>query len=189
MTDNTERNEPDEAASPSKADGDHTAPKITVHGAMLGIALLVAIVALVVAIAAVSGNRASQAELGGALAKLDAANAIMKASKAELGNLKAELGGLKAGMGQYKARQEESRKNQEAMNEKTVQAVSRIQAKLKISPRLDAQLQQGASAPFAAPSIVSAPAASPSVTSASPKKFSPHIQDIRKAIDKFNQKQ
>ena len=177
--------EAEEDAGPSKMDRFRTLLKKAAHYAMLGLTPLIAIIALIVAVMAFSANRSSQAQLTATLGKLDAANAALKASKTELFTMKTELSSLKAEIAQHKTQQEEARKNQEALDEKIVQNVSRAQAKLKVTPTLEEQLKPHASPAAALPApSVKATAAAP----ATPKQTSPQVQAIKEAIQQFNKK-
>ncbi len=168
-----------EDAGLSKMDNFRTLLKKAAHYAMLSLAPLIAIIALIVAVMAFSANRSSQAQLTATRSNLDAVNAALKAAKTELAAVKS----LKTEISQHKAQQEETRKNQEALNEKIVQGVSRMQAKLRISPTLEEQLKLNASAPAAALPVSSTETAPPA-----PGKSSPQVQAIKEAIKKFNQK-
>lgn len=179
---------------PSKAELIQMKLKIVAHYAMLGFAPALALVALIVAIVAVTGNRSSQAQFGDIAAKLESANANLAASRSELERLHITIS-------QLKAQQEDGHKKQDELIEKIVRDVSKLQVKMKVSPTLEEQLHQPASAAAAAsvavPEHAPPPAAghvplatpAPSHAPAASEKSSPQkLQGIKEAIEKFNKK-
>ncbi|MFH0934570.1 MAG: hypothetical protein V1879_05135 [Pseudomonadota bacterium] len=145
----------DEDDGPDQSAGSTSAKlKVVSHYLMLGFAPAVAVIALVVAAVAISANRASQSRLNEVAAELQAVQATLAATRSEMENEKFIISRQKA--------QPEAGKMQEELNARIVQNVTRLQEKLKVSPTLEEQLHQSASAPVATP----APAAHPA--SASP---------------------
>jgi hypothetical protein len=140
------RDEEDDNPPPSKADLLLAQLKI-VGRYVLYAAPVIAIAALAVAMVAIKNNssQADRAKLQELTAKVDLLNA-------SLSDAKGELDTLKFAMGREKAAQADERKKVDARNEMIVQGVTRLQLKLKVSPTLETQLQQAASAPAIAPS-------------------------------------
>ncbi len=172
---------------------------LIVKYAMHGFAPVLAVLALIIAAIAFTGNQSSQAQLSNAVAKIDSINSSLSASKGEVEKLKTALV-------QEKAQQEEERKKLDAQDEqatKIILNVTHMQIKMKITPTLEEQLIQPASASAVNPSVVSAatpaaPSAVPaqtaipaapataSVSAGKDKKPSPQVQAIKNAIDTFN---
>ena len=152
-----------------------------------GIVPAVAVIALIVAVMAINDNKSSHAQLARSTALVESLNSSLTASRSELEKLKAT-------MAQEKSNVETGNKKQEERMAKVVQNVSQLQLKMKISPTLDEQLHQPASAPAAASSVTSVsavPAAVPAkntTTSSATKKSGSPKQVLTQAIEKFNQK-
>lgn len=142
----------DESSGSSKAELIRQRLRVVVHYAVIGFAPIVAVIALTIAVIAVTGNRSSQTQFGELTARLDSANASLSASKSEVERIHVALS-------QLKAQQEDAHKKQEELVEKIVQDITRLQAKMKISPTLEEQLHQPASASVAAPVVSNAPVA------------------------------
>jgi hypothetical protein len=174
--------------------------KLIAHYAILAFAPVVSVVALVVAVIAVTSNQsqADRAQLSELISRIDSLNA-------SLADTKGELESLKFAMAREKTMRGEERKKVDERDTKIIQNVSRLQAKLKVSPTLEDQLREVASAPAAAPSVasaVSAPAAAPVPAAADKKpavaapKSKPEAADktpaqakvLKDAIEKFNKK-
>lgn len=174
----------DESSGSSKAELIRQKLKVVVHYAVIGFAPIVAVIALTIAVIAVTGNRSSQTQLGELTARLDSANASLSASKSEVERTHIALS-------QLKAQQEDAHKKQEELVEKIVQDITRLQVKMKISPTLEEQLHQPASASVAAPVVSNAPVAA-NAPAAAPvaveEKPIPQLKAIREAIEKFNKK-
>jgi hypothetical protein len=151
-----ERNAEDEEAPVPESGGWQQKLKLAAYYAFLAFAPVVSVVALIVALV-VNGHRSDQAQLGEANARIDKLEANLQASRAEVET-------LKLAMAHEKSLRGDERKKDEELNERIVQNVSRLQAKLKVAPTLEEQLRvsvpashvEGA-APVAA--IASAPAA------------------------------
>lgn len=178
----------------SKADIARARLKVIARYAMLAFAPVVSVVALTIGVIAVVNDR-SQAErdqLGELTAKVENLNASLAGSRAE-------LEALKFAVARDKALHVEERKKLDEQDEMIVQSVTRLQIKLKVTPTLEMQLQQAASAPVAA-SAASAPAAVPATAAAGNKAAVPaavpksvdktpeQVKSLKEAIQKFNGK-
>jgi hypothetical protein len=160
---------------------------------MDGFAPVVAVTALIVAVMAFNGNRSGQTMAGQSASRLESMNVNLTATKSELEKLKTTL--IKD-----KAMQDDERKKLDERLAKIIQAISQLQAKAKVSPTLEEQLNQPAAKaavlPPSATSIVPAvatasPAAPPgkAVVKTSPeKKTGEQATVLKDAIDKFNKK-
>jgi len=183
----------DDSTPSLKADGVRTKLKLIAKYAMHSFAPVLAVLALIIAVIAFTGNQSSQAQLSNAVARIDSINSSLSASKGEMEKLKGALV-------QEKAQQEEERKKLDAQDEqatKIILNVTHMQIKMKITPTLEEQLMQPASASAVNPSVVSAATpAAPAAILAAPataavstgkdKKPSPQVQAIKNAIDTFN---
>lgn len=191
--------------APSKADIVRARLKVVARYAMIAFAPVVSVVALTVGVIAVVSDRsqAERAQLGELTAKVENLNASLASSRAE-------LEALKFAVSRDKALHAEERKKLDEQDEMIVQSVTRLQIKLKVTPTLEMQLQQAASAPVAvsAVSAVSAPAAAgnkAAVPAAVPKgadkqtsaatprtaaadKTPEQVKSLKEAIQKFNGK-
>ena len=98
-----------------------------------GFAPVVAAIALIVAVMAISGNKSGQAEFAQNAAKISSLSESLLASKAEVEKLKAVIE-------QEKIAKDEERKKQDEQMTKIIQGVSKLQAKMKVSPTLDEQM-------------------------------------------------
>jgi hypothetical protein len=181
-----EEHEGKSATHEKEGDAGEAAPsklKLVGHYAMLGIGPLLAIVALVVAVMALSGNRASEQQATKAVAAAANLEKSLEATRNELERLKLSIAQEKNG-------QNEERRQREEREAKIVQNITQVQAKLKISPTLEQQLQAPASAPAAASAAAApaaaAPAASKAGATGGEKKFGPEAQAIKESIEKFN---
>jgi hypothetical protein len=170
---------------------------------------VVAVIALIVAIIAVNDNKSNQAQLGKAVVKMDSMGANMQLAS------KGEMDKIKAAMAQEKLRYEEDQKKQNEQMAQIIRSVSKMQAKMKISPTLEEQMRQPVETSSVAPTavkelvlskaapVVAAPAAlvpaaraqlpavkvqAPAVPAGSAKKFSPQVQTIKESIEQFNKK-
>jgi hypothetical protein len=175
-----ERETEDEEAPASGGDTVREKLKLAAHYALLAFAPVVSIVALIVALVA-SGNHSEQAQLAEVNVRIDKLEASLQASRAEVENLKFV-------MSREKTLRGDERKKDEELDEKIVQTVSRLQAKLKVAPTLEEQLRMAVSAPAAASSVQSAvpvPAAAPAQivapapasTSAKPSVSAPKAEE------------
>jgi outer membrane murein-binding lipoprotein Lpp len=192
--------EEDEGSSPSKADLLRAKLKVVAHYAMIGFAPFVSVVALVVGvIAMVNGtSQADRAKLQELTAKVDGLNASLLATKND-------LEALKLNQTREKNLHAEERKKLDEQDAMIIQSVTHLQVKLKVSPTLEMQLREAASAPVAAApsSAASAPVAAPALPAAAKKpaatapeskskpeassqKASPQVKALRDAIEKFN---
>jgi hypothetical protein len=180
----------EEGASPSKAELIRIKLKLISHYAVIGFAPIMATLALTLAIVAIVGNQSARTALSDGAPKFESMNSSLAAYKGELEK-------IKVAMAQDKTLQEDERKKLDEKIDKIIQSVSQLQVKMKISPTLEEQLRQPASAPVAAtPAAItaaSAPAATPAKTAtpvAPPKpvekKFSPQVQSMKEAIEKYN---
>lgn len=174
-----------DSAAPAKADLLRAKLKLAGHYAMLGLAPLVAVIALVVAVIAMTDNQASLEQLNKATARIDSLNSSLAASRNELDKLKL------AAAKESALQKEELAKHDERML-KIIQNITPLQTKLKISPTLEEQLRQAASAvvaassvPHAASAVASAPVAAPA---SAENKISPRVQAMKDAIEKYNKK-
>ena len=155
--------------------------KVVLHYAMIGFAPAVAVAALAVAVIAITGNRSGQVQSGELAARLDSANTNLAASRSEVERLHIALG-------QLKAQQEDEHKKQEEVLGKIIQNVSRLQAKMKVSPTLEDQLGHSASAPAIALTASTVAPATATVPVVAEKKHSPQLQSLKEAIKQFNRK-
>ena len=163
-----------------------------------GFAPFVAVIALIVAVIAVNGNKSGQAQLSQSAAKIDSMAAKIDSMSAILLASRAELEKLKAAKAQENALQQAENKKQDERLTPVIQSISKLQVKMKISPTLEEQLHQPASAAAAAPplaaSAVSAPAAAVAVpakadvATGADKKPGAQAQILKEAINKFNKK-
>jgi predicted nucleic acid-binding Zn-ribbon protein len=99
----------------------------------------VAVLALTVAVIAVTSNQSSQAQVSKAAAQIENLNTSLSASQSELEK-------LKAAMAQEKNIQDNERKKLDDRMTIIIQNITPLQKKLKISPTLEEQLRQPASA-------------------------------------------
>lgn len=161
----------DDSAAPSKAELMRAQLKLIGNYAMLVFAPVVAVVALVIAVLAVNGSQSGRAQLDKANARIDGLNSGLSASRGELEKFKAAVAK------ENSLRNEDIAKRDERMA-KIVQNITPLQTKLKISPTLEEQLRQAASA-------VAAPVAA---STGADKKPSPQVQAMKEAIEKYNKK-
>lgn len=180
-TESTEsKQEPQDEGAPSKADLLSLKLKEIASYIAIGFAPIAAAAALALAVIAIIVTQSAQTQSGDATTKLEKLNASLNANRIELEKLKAELA-------QSKAMNDEAHKQQAEQTEKLVQAISQLQAKLKVSPTLQEQMLHPASAPV----VPAASAAPPPVTAApttppADKKSSAQIQALKQALEKFN---
>lgn len=175
---------------------------------MIGFAPFVSVVALVVGVIALTSNQsqADRAKLQELTARVDGLNASLSA-------IRNDLETLKLNSAREKNLHAEERKKLDEQDAKIIQSVTHLQVKLKVSPTLETQLREAASAPVAASSVagaVSAPVAAPALPAAGKdqtatatkpaapasnakskpeaagKKESPQVKAMRDAIEKFN---
>lgn len=181
--------------APSKAELARARLKVIARYAMIAFAPVVSVVALTVGVIAVLNNQsqAERTQLAELAARVDSLNASLAGSRAE-------VDALKFAVTRDKALHAEERKKLDEQEEMIVQSVTRLQIKLKVTPTLEMQLQQAASAPVAV-GAVSAPAAVPaaagggsskeSMPAAVPKsvdKTPGQVKSLKEAIQKFNGK-
>lgn len=161
-----------EVAAPSKL-------KLVGHYAMLGFAPVVAVVALVVAIMAMSGSQSGEEQANKAIAATENLDKSMEAAKSELER-------LRLAMAQDKNGKEDERRQQDALAAKIIQNITQLQAKLKVSPTLEQQLQPPASAPAASPAAAEGAAAPVGAKGTTDKKLGAQMNAIKEAIEQFN---
>jgi hypothetical protein len=171
------------------------------------IAPILAIIALLVAINATRSTQASQIQLAKTVARLDNVSAALLASQNALETLKAALA-------QEKAAHNEDRNKLDEKTKQTIQSITQVQKKLKISPTLDEQLQAAASPSAATPQVNNSTSSAPALlapvtvyrpgTVAKPASTLPRgsatistgaeknpkaqVQALKDAIDQFNKK-
>lgn len=207
------REEEEDDIPASKADLVRAKLKYFAHYAMLAFAPVVSIAALLVAMIAASDHHAQSES-----ALLKDITSRIESLSASLSETKGELDNLKFAMAREKALRAEERKKADELDTKIVQSLSHLQAKSKVSPTLEEQLREAASAPasaFAATNAASAPAVaagklpltenSPAVSkpiatvekpaAVAPKsktktsdKTPAQVKALKDAIDKFNKK-
>ena len=178
----SDSNEAEGSAETSKAQLMREKLTVVGHYIMLGLAPVISVIALAVGVLAVTGNHSGEEQLSKSMAKLDILSANLAASKAELERLKLALA-------QGKNAQEEERKKQDEQLAKIIQNITPLQVKLKISPTLEEQLRQAASAATVAtalPVVASSVPAASAVTTTAEKKLSPKVKVMKDAIDKYN---
>jgi hypothetical protein len=178
--------------------------KLVAGYALDGFAPFAAVVAIIIAVIALNGNKSDQPQLAQNAATLAAMKAALQASGSELDK-------LKVAMAQEKAAYDEDRKRQNERMTQVIQSVSKLQAKLKISPTLEEQVQLSISAVVAAPPLAAAsPPATPvtakaaaqapvtantgkapvaaTVVTGTDKSSSARMNALKDSIDKFNRK-
>lgn len=110
---------------------------------------------------------------------------------------RAELEKLKVAMAQQKSVHEAENNKQDERAAQIIQNVSKLQVKMKISPTLEEQLYQAASAAAVTPLVVNAAsvpvaavpvAATAGVSTGADKKPGAQVQILKEAINKFNKK-
>ena len=190
--------ETDVSAKPPKADLVRLKMKLISSYVIDGFAPFVAVIALIVAVIAVNGNKSGQAQLSQSAAKIDSMAAKIDSMSAILLASRAELEKFKVAKAQENALQQAENKKQDERLTPVIQSISKLQVKMKISPTLEEQLHQPASAAAAAPplatSAVSAPAAAVAVpakadvATGADKKPGAQAQILKEAINKFNKK-
>jgi hypothetical protein len=185
----------EEVAAPVQSDM-RAKLKIAAHYAMLGFAPVVSVVALVIAVVAVSGNssKSDRAQLSEYAARIESLNASLSETRNELEN-------HKLAMVREKSQHADERKKADEYDAKVVQNISRLQAKMKVSPTLEEQLREAEKVPASAPVVgnaASAPVTAPAATVAEKKppipepvikqseKTAPQVKALKEAIQKFN---
>lgn len=201
--------EEDESGAPPEA-GLRGRLKAVAHYLMLGFAPAVAVIALVAAVFAIVDKRSGDSRMNEVIAELQSMNANLTATRSELESLKFIVTRQKA--------QLDAAKRQDETIEVIVQNVTRLQEKLKVTPTLQEQLHQTASAPVVTPAASTSPAdpekpastdATPvapaipqkseqkstetkaptrTITTAPENSDAKQLQGIREAIEKFNKK-
>lgn len=145
------------------------------HYLQLGAGPVLGLLALVVAVIAISGTRSLQDRIGDDAEKIKKLSADLTASQIELKK-------MRNAMQQDNASEEEELKKQQELDAKLVQNLSRVQAKLKIAPTLEEQLQPAASAS----AVPAASAVSATTVPAGSKPQSPQVKSMIEAIKQFN---
>lgn len=144
---------------------------------MDGFAPVVAVIALIVAVMAFNGNKSGQTIAGQSSSRLEIMSVSLTTTKGELEKLKATL--LKD-----KAMQDEERKKLDERLAKTIQAISQLQAKAKVSPTLEEQLSQ----PGVKAAVTNSSTSTVTAASAPEKKTGEQVKVLKDAIEKFNKK-
>ncbi len=204
------RDAEEDDAPPSRADLARVKLKIIARYALIGFAPAMSVAALIVAALALS-NTQSQADR----AKSDELASRIEGLNKNLSDTRNELESLKFTLSREKATRGEERRKLDEQDEKIIQNVTRLQAKLKVAPTLEEQLRPPASAPAAVPAPVGAasapavvpvspatntiqtapsaqaPAGKPAAASAKPKakttdNTAEQVKALREAIEKFN---
>lgn len=163
----------------------------------------VAVIALLVAVYALNRHDASQAKLNDAVSTINSLNASLSLSKGELEKFKAAIAQEAA------TKLVENNKHNEQL-EKTIQSVSKLQVKMKVSPTLEEQLKHDAAASAVMPTasneiatpqkvalvtqselaalpVIPVPQRSPAVVAADYHiKTGGKMFDLKKAVDKYN---
>lgn len=203
--------EEEDNAPASKADLARAKLKVFARYAMLAFAPVVSLAALVVAMMAASDHH-SQSE-GASLKEM---TSRIESLNASLSETKGELDNLKFATAREKAVRAEERKKADERDTRIVQSLSHLQSKLKVSPTLEDQLREAASAQvatFATASAASAPtvaadklpltenspavskpiatvekpiAAAPKSKSKTPDKTPAQVKALKETIEKFN---
>ena len=202
------RDAEEDDAPPSRADLARMKLKIIARYALIGFAPAMSVAALIVAALALS-NTQSQADR----AKSDELASRIDGLNKNLSDTRNELESLKFTLSREKATRGEERRKLDEQDEKIIQNVTRLQAKLKVAPTLEEQLRPPASAPAAVPAPVGAasapavvpvlpatntiqaapsaqaPVGKPAAASAKPKttdNTAEQVKALREAIEKFN---
>jgi len=202
------RDAEEDDSTPPEADAAHAWQKLIVRYAMIGFAPAVSVAALIAGMVAISSTQSQtdRVKLDELTSRIGSLNATLSETRSELENLKFMLAREKTAHG------EEIRKLEER-EAKIIQSVTRLQAKLKVSPTLEEQLRTAASSPVIAyfpAGAVSAPAVvpvspggkqtqavtseeaalkKPVATSSKPKaaeNTAEQVKALRDAIEKFN---
>lgn len=202
------RDAEEDDAPPSRADLARVKLKIVARYVLIGFAPAISVAALIVAALALS-NTQSQTDR----TKSDELASRIDGLNKNLSDTRSELESLKFTLSREKATRGEERRKLDERDEKIIQSVTRLQAKLKVAPTLEEQLRPPASAPAAAPAPVGAasapaavpvspatntiqtapsaqaPARKPAAASAKPKttdNTAEQVKALREAIEKFN---
>lgn len=161
--------------------------KLFANYAIDGFAPAVAAIALIVAVMAINSNKSGLAQQGKSAEMMDSLKASLLASNRELETLKATIAA-------EKSMQEQENKKYNEMMKKIVQNISPMQLKMKISPTLEEQFRQPASASAVTPTVTHPIplVAAPMVITAAPagvnKKPAKQGVVLKDAVEKFNQK-
>jgi hypothetical protein len=108
------------------------------------------VLALIFAVLAYSGNQANRTQLVQANSRIDTISAIQSESKGELDIFKVPLAHERSVLA-------EERRKQAEHEAKIIKDVTQLQVKMKVSPTLEEQLREGASAPVPASPVVAIP--------------------------------
>ncbi len=144
-----------------------------------GFAPVVSLVALVTAVIAVTGNQAAQTQLKDGLAKVNGMNAGLLTIRGDLEKIKMTLA-------QEKSLQDGERKKLDESLAKIIQGLTRVQAKLKLSPTVEEQLRLPDSTSAVTPAPSSAKAPVPVVAASPEKKRNPQVKAMMDAIKDYN---
>jgi hypothetical protein len=151
----------DDDAAPSKAGLARERLGLVAHYVMLGFAPVVSVLALVFAVMAYIGTQSNHVQLGTVNSRIDGISAAQAEPKGEMDIFEVSLAHEKALLA-------EERKKHAEHEAKIVKDVTQLQVKMKVSPTLEEQLREGASAPAVAPPVAVAPVIVSSVATASP---------------------
>lgn len=158
MDDDRGRTE-DDSAAPAATGLVRAKMGLVAHYARLGFAPVVSVLALIVAVFAVVGNQSNREKLSEAATRIESISASQSESKGELDIFKVPLAHEKSLLG-------EERKKLAERETKIIKNVTQLQLKMKISPTLEEQLREIASAPVTTPSMTSIPVVASSVSNA-----------------------
>ena len=204
------RDAEEDDAPPSRAELARVKLKIIARYALIGFAPAMSVAALIVAALALSNTQPQTDRT-----KSDDLTSRIDSLNKNLSDTRNELESLKFALSREKATRGEERRKLDEQDEKIIQNVTRLQAKLKVAPTLEEQLRPPASAPAAVPAPVGAasapavvpvspatntiqaapsaqaPAGKPAAASAKPKakttdNTAEQVKALREAIEKFN---
>ena len=156
------RDAEEDDAPPSRADLARMKLKIIARYALIGFAPAMSVAALIVAALALSNTQPQTDRT-----KSDDLTSRIDSLNKNLSDTRNELESLKFALSREKATRGEERRKLDEQDEKIIQNVTRLQAKLKVAPTLEEQLRPPASAPAAVPAPVGA-ASAPAVVPVSP---------------------
>ncbi len=176
----SEENEEKTVAAPAGKDAAKQRLKRILVIVLSALSPVLAVVAIGVALYTLSAGRSERANTEKYAAAIDAANASLAASRQELDKLKLSA----AALARENAELADKLKKQDALLARVVQNITPVQARLKMAPTLESQLQQLASG------VASVPVPSAAAAPAHEGKMKPQAsaQHSGKAVEKKAQK-
>ncbi|OIR07817.1 hypothetical protein GALL_100990 [mine drainage metagenome] len=147
---------------PSRANLARARLKIIARYALIGFAPAMSVAALIVGVIALSNTQSRTDRT-----KSEELTSRIESLNKNLSDTRNELESLKFTLSRERSMRGEERRKLDEQDAKIIQSVTRLQAKLKVSPTLEEQLRPPASAPVAVPATVGA-ASAPAVVPVSP---------------------